>query len=328
MTKQWVPGVEDRIEELRNEVLRLRHITPLPSGTTNTTGLLDEVDRELHGLDGAVRANPVPSPERVWSTLHSLEEDLDLLRDDQVLTERAREHALSSLAPADARRAVKALDSAQPAAAPAPPTPPASTPPLRGQLSPRVQAQSIIHASHSAAAQVHASERNWFRGVTVTAAMLLIASALLLGYELLFDVGLLTVEVPSDATAPLPATLLGLTMLAGAMGALVSGAIAIYVNRRPAQDNTYWFDPNRRLLLLKVALGPVIAVAGVALLIATEVVAVFPSTVALFFTAFVLGYSQQLVTRRLEGHADDLLTGKTASTSATGAAGKPSGSAT
>lgn len=222
-----------------------------------------------------------------------------------MLVQRATEHARSSLTAKDAVKEVARLKEVQPDL------------PKQARL-----AREVIHLSHDAAAQVHGSERNWFRSVGFVVWMLVGASALVFASEWTLDLGLIAVTPADPATsAPLPWAMLLLTMLAGAVGALLSGTIALYVRRRPAQDNTYWFDPNRRLLLLKVALGPLVAVAGVALLSVTDVVPVFPSTIALFAAALAFGYAQQLVTRALDRHADDLLTGKQASPSATGPSG-------
>lgn len=304
MTKQWVPTAEDRIEELRGEVERLR-CDNLPNGSPRDANrLIDRVDRELRQLRVELSDSSTPQPEKVWGTLHTLEEDLDLMVEEDVLVARALEHARSSLTAKDAARAVKMLES----------------PALDAATRVR-RARELIHTSHEASAQVHGSERNWFHGVAFAAVMLLISSATLFLFELVFDIRLITVAAVAGAGTPRPSVMLGLVMLAGAVGALLSGTIALYVRRRPAQDNTYWFDPTRRLLLLKVALGPLIALAGVALLSATEIVGDYPSTLALFLVALTFGYSQQAVTQALDRHAHDLLSGKQASTSATGSAG-------
>lgn len=121
------------------------------------------------------------------------------------------------------------------------------------------------------------------------------------------DVHLL--KPPTDAAGVPAWRLLFFVLIAGALGAFISALPSMITSRSGGLPYRLPFQQG----LLKLAIGPLVAVVGIMLVIGGLVVTTVSSTAALLGVAIVFGAGQQAVTAFADRRASELLSSVTKS---------------
>ncbi|NES27508.1 hypothetical protein GCE86_12410 [Micromonospora terminaliae] len=167
----------------------------------------------------------------------------------------------------------------------------------------RAKAQALLLRYHSASDEFHESVRrlrNRMLGLSVFA---LVAEALMVLVQWRSrDVQLL--KPPTDAGGVPAWRLLFFVLIAGALGAFISALPSMITSRSGGLPYKLPFQQG----LLKLAIGPLVAVVGIMLVIGGLVETTVNSTAALLGVAIVFGAGQQAVTAFADRRASELLT--------------------
>lgn len=226
--------------------------------------------------------------EYAWQTIHSVERAMVALRSADELTGLlpAYRSAAAQVLPADDKMLTD-LD-------------PSAGAPSEALLRARVQAPLLRY--HSASDEFHESARrlrNRMLGLSVFA--LLAEVLVVLVQWLSHDVRLL--EAPTDAGGVPAWRLLFFVLIAGALGAFLSALPSMITSRSGGLPYKLPFQQG----LLKLAVGPLVAVVGIMLVIGGLVETSVSSTAALLGLAIVFGAGQQAVTAFADRRAAELL---------------------
>ncbi|MEV4694608.1 hypothetical protein AB0K27_26285 [Micromonospora echinospora] len=226
--------------------------------------------------------------EYAWQTIHSVERAMVALRSSDELTGLlpAYRSAAAQVLPAD-DKVFTDLD-------------PAAGAPSEALLRARVQA--LLLRYHSASDEFHESARrlrNRMLGLSVFA--LLAEVLVVLVQWRSHDVRLL--EAPTDAGGVPAWRLLFFVLIAGALGAFLSALPSMITSRSGGLPYKLPFQQG----LLKLAIGPLVAVVGIMLVIGGLVETSVSSTAALLGLAIVFGAGQQAVTAFADRRAAELL---------------------
>ncbi|MCZ7437355.1 hypothetical protein O7598_13195 [Micromonospora sp. WMMC241] len=166
----------------------------------------------------------------------------------------------------------------------------------------RAKVQALLLRYHCASDEFHEAVRrlrNRMLGLSVSA---LVAEALLVLVQWRNpDVPL--VRVPADAVGVPPWRLLLVVLLAGALGAFVSALPSMITSQSAGLPYRLPFQQG----LLKLAVGPLVAVVGIMLVVGGLANTTVNSTAALLGLAIVFGAGQQAVTAFADRRAADLL---------------------
>lgn len=215
-----------------------------------------------------------------WFELHEIEPGVELMRPDLDEVKRsARTHVLEHLPRRASNELAKELSSRTP------------------DDEARAIAVEAINRAHRAAEARHEGERQRQRGVLGIATALLLVACLTLLLQAFSDDAFL--ETPSDGLAVSSKFLLGLVMLFGMLGGLVSALFSLYVTDKSFAD-TIWFDPRPMLTVAKVISGLWTAVIGILAVGSGLLVGVYTSLASALLLAFLFGYGQQAVTGFLD----------------------------
>lgn len=167
----------------------------------------------------------------------------------------------------------------------------------------QAKVQALLQQYHSASDEFHESVRrlrNRMLGLSVFA---LVAEALMvLAQWRSRDVQLL--KPPTDAAGVPAWRLLFFVLIAGALGAFISALPSMINSRSGGLPYKLPFQQG----LLKLAIGPLVAVVGIMLVIGGLVETTVNSTAALLGVAIVFGAGQQAVTAFADRRASELLT--------------------
>ena len=226
--------------------------------------------------------------EYAWQTIHSVERAMVALRSSDELTGLlpAYRSAAAQVLPAD-DKVLSDLDTA--------------TGGVPVELL-RARVQALLLRFHSASDEFHESARrlrNRMLGLSVFA---LVAEILVVLVQWLsHDVRLL--EAPTDAGGVPAWRLLFFVLIAGALGAFLSALPSMITSRSGGLPYKLPFQQG----LLKLAVGPLVAVVGIMLVIGGLVETSVSSTAALLGLAIVFGAGQQAVTAFADRRAAELL---------------------
>ncbi|MET8908815.1 hypothetical protein [Micromonospora sp. NPDC004551] len=167
----------------------------------------------------------------------------------------------------------------------------------------QAKVQALLLRYHSASDEFHESVRrlrNRMLGLSVFA---LVAEALMVVVQWRSrDVQLL--KPPTDAAGVPAWRLLVFVLIAGALGAFISALPSMITSRSGGLPYKLPFQQG----LLKLAIGPLVAVVGIMLVIGGLVETTVNSTAALLGVAIVFGAGQQAVTAFADRRASELLT--------------------
>ncbi|MBU8861080.1 MULTISPECIES: hypothetical protein [unclassified Micromonospora] len=249
---------------------------------------------QLSGVEGVLGRSGVVewlrggNLEYAWQTIHSVERAMVALRSPDELTGLlpAYRSAAAQVLPAD-DKVLTDLDLS------------AATP-SDALLRARVQALLLRH--HSASDEFHESARrlrNRMLGLSVFALVAEILVVLVQWRS--HDVRLL--EAPTDAGGVPAWRLLFFVLIAGALGAFLSALPSMITSRSGGLPYKLPFQQG----LLKLAIGPLVAVVGIMLVIGGLVETSVSSTAALLGLAIVFGAGQQAVTAFADRRAAELL---------------------
>lgn len=178
----------------------------------------------------------------------------------------------------------------------------------RGDAEQRKIALKTIELAHQVAEDRHAKERKWQRGVTIAAAALVTAAAVVVAWAAALG-GDAFLPMPADATMSAWQFLL-LVMGFGMVGGLLSGTVHLYLDKGPTSGNVWW-DARPALTLVKVACGVWTAWVGV-VAITSAADSLYNSVPAVLLLALMFGYCQEAVTHYLDQKAGAILTPETA----------------
>ncbi|MET8835983.1 hypothetical protein ABZV78_18955 [Micromonospora sp. NPDC004540] len=277
---------------------------------------LDDLHQQLNGLESRAGANPARlaalrtqlsgvesvlgrsgvvgwlrggNLEYAWQTIHSVERAMVELRTPQELLGLlpAYQGAAAQFLKAD-DTVLTAFDASTDVAAPA-------------LFQAKVRA--LLLQYHAASDEFHESVRrlrNRMLGLSVFA---LVAEALMVLVQWRSrDVQLL--KPPTDAAGVPAWRLLLFVLIAGALGAFISALPSMITSRSGGLPYKLPFQQG----LLKLAIGPLVAVVGIMLVIGGLVETTVNSTAALLGVAIVFGAGQQAVTAFADRRASELLT--------------------
>ncbi|MEU9825291.1 hypothetical protein [Micromonospora chersina] len=167
----------------------------------------------------------------------------------------------------------------------------------------QAKVRALLLQYHSASDEFHESVRrlrNRMLGLSVFA---LVAEALMVLVQWRSrDVQLL--KPPTDAAGVPAWRLLVFVLIAGALGAFISALPSMITSRSGGLPYKLPFQQG----LLKLAIGPLVAVVGIMLVIGGLVETTVNSTAALLGVAIVFGAGQQAVTAFADRRASELLT--------------------
>lgn len=246
---------------------------------------LTERKRALEGKHAWWESLKGDKVEDTWGELHRIEVGVDGYEPMAALLQLAEEHIEQDLPKKRADQIRQRLDSQQ------------------GQPhEQRLTAIQAISQAHDAAAERHASERNWQRGIVVISAGALVAGPLVVIFQSVFAAHGSIVPLPSDRPAVPAAALLALVLFFGALGGVLGALVTQYriYEKQQVVTSTLWFDPMPALTLAKVALGMWMAFFGILLVGTGVVVGLYTSIAAMILLAFLFGFGQQAVTQFMD----------------------------
>ncbi|GAA3337143.1 hypothetical protein GCM10020358_12320 [Amorphoplanes nipponensis] len=283
----WQVRARTRIEDLRRQLRELN--ADHGESVADLSGQLTEAESALRG-GGPMRWLRGGDVEYAWQTIHAVEEAMVALRSRADLVGRLPGHvaAAARYLPGD-HPALAALGALTPEERQNEPT-------LRAAV------QTLMRACHAASDEFHESARRLRnRMLGISSAALLAEAVLLLVQWRSDDLRLIT--APSDASATAPWKLLGFVMLAGALGAFVSGVPSMISSR---SGGLPYRLPTQQALL-KLAIGPLVAIVGIMLILGGLAGVTVGTVAALLGVAVVFGAGQQAVTGFADRRASELL---------------------
>jgi hypothetical protein len=285
----WQVRVRTKIDDLHQQLLGLE------AGDAASAAKAVQLRQQLAGVEAVLGRSGVVDwlrggkIEYAWQTIHAVERAMVELRTPQELLgllPAYQESAAQYLKPDD--RVLRDFDAGKDLAEP-------------GVF--RAKVQALLLRTHAASDEFHESARrlrNRMLGISVFA---LAAEALLVIVQWgSADVHLL--KPPADATGVAAWRLLLFVQLAGALGAFISALPSMITSRSGGLPYKLPFQQG----LLKLAVGPLVAVAGIMLVIGGLVETTVGSTAALLGVAIVFGAGQQAVTAFADRRAAELLT--------------------
>ncbi|AXO34675.1 hypothetical protein [Micromonospora sp. B006] len=281
----WQVRVRTKLDDLYQQLAALSARDPeLVAGLR---AQLSGVEAVL-GRSGVVEWLRGGNLEYAWQTIHSVERAMVALRSSDELTGLlpAYRSAAAQVLPAD-DRVLTDLDSA--------------TGGVPVELL-RARVQALLLRYHSASDEFHESARrlrNRMLGLSVFA--LLAEVLVVLVQWRTHDLRLL--EAPTDAGGVPAWRLLFFVLIAGALGAFLSALPSMITSRSGGLPYKLPFQQG----LLKLAIGPLVAVVGIMLVIGGLVETSVSSTAALLGLAIVFGAGQQAVTAFADRRAAELL---------------------
>ncbi|MFD6610668.1 hypothetical protein ACFWDK_18480 [Micromonospora chalcea] len=281
----WQVRVRTKLDDLYQQLAALSARDPeLVAGLR---AQLSGVEAVL-GRSGVVEWLRGGNLEYAWQTIHSVERAMVALRSSDELTGLlpAYRSAAAQVLPAD-DKVLTDLDSA--------------TGGVPVELL-RARVQALLLRYHSASDEFHESARrlrNRMLGLSVFA--LLAEVLVVLVQWRSHDVRLL--EAPTDASGVPAWRLLFFVLIAGALGAFLSALPSMITSRSGGLPYKLPFQQG----LLKLAIGPLVAVVGIMLVIGGLVETSVSSTAALLGLAIVFGAGQQAVTAFADRRAAELL---------------------
>ncbi|MFD6717329.1 hypothetical protein AMK25_12650 [Micromonospora sp. TSRI0369] len=281
----WQVRVRTKLDDLYQQLAALSARDPeLVAGLR---AQLSGVEAVL-GRSGVVEWLRGGNLEYAWQTIHSVERAMVALRSSDELTGLlpAYRSAAAQVLPAD-DKVLTDLDSA--------------TGGVPVELL-RARVQALLLRYHSASDEFHESARrlrNRMLGLSVFA--LLAEVLVVLVQWRTHDLRLL--EAPTDAGGVPAWRLLFFVLIAGALGAFLSALPSMITSRSGGLPYKLPFQQG----LLKLAIGPLVAVVGIMLVIGGLVETSVSSTAALLGLAIVFGAGQQAVTAFADRRAAELL---------------------
>ncbi|MFG1939729.1 MULTISPECIES: hypothetical protein [Micromonospora] len=281
----WQVRVRTKLDDLYQQLAVLSARDPERAGALRAQ--LSGVEGVL-GRSGVVEWLRGGNLEYAWQTIHSVERGMVALRSPDELTGLlpAYRSAAAQVLPAD-DKVLTDLD-------------PSAGTPSDALLRARVQA--LLLRYHSASDEFHESARrlrNRMLGLSVFALVAEILVVLVQWRS--HDVRLL--EAPTDAGGVPAWRLLFFVLIAGALGAFLSALPSMITSRSGGLPYKLPFQQG----LLKLAIGPLVAVVGIMLVIGGLVETSVSSTAALLGLAIVFGAGQQAVTAFADRRAAELL---------------------
>ncbi|SBT44340.1 hypothetical protein [Micromonospora narathiwatensis] len=285
----WQVRVRTKIDDLYQQLLSLG------SGDATNAARVAQLRQQLSGVEAVLGRSGVVDwlrggkIEYAWQTIHAVERAVVELRTPEELIGLlpAYQDSAAQYLKADDRVLVD-FDAAKDLAAP--------------EVF-RAKVQALLLRTHAASDEFHESARrlrNRMLGISVFA---LVAEALMVLVQWgSSDVHLL--KPPTDATGVAAWRLLFFVLLAGALGAFISALPSMITSRSGGLPYKLPFQQG----LLKLAVGPLVAVAGIMLVIGGLVETTVGSTAALLGVAIVFGAGQQAVTAFADRRAAELLT--------------------
>ncbi|SBT66504.1 hypothetical protein GA0070622_3527 [Micromonospora sediminicola] len=284
-TAVWQVRVRTKLDDLYQQLTALAARDPDRAAALRAQ--LSGVEAVL-GRSGVVEWLRGGNLEYAWQTVHSVERAMVELRTPEELVGLLgayRGAAAQFLAADD-----KVLTDLDPVAD-------AATPALI-----RAKAQALLLRYHSVSDEFHESVRrlrNRMLGLSVFA---LVAEVLVVLVQWRsHDVRLL--KAPVDAAGVPAWRLLFFVLIAGALGAFISALPSMITSRSGGLPYKLPFQQG----LLKLAIGPLVAVVGIMLVIGGLVETTVNSTAALLGVAIVFGAGQQAVTAFADRRAAELL---------------------
>ncbi|WBC16135.1 hypothetical protein O7600_04650 [Micromonospora sp. WMMA1998] len=284
-TAVWQVRVRTKLDDLYQQLTALAERDPDRAAALRAQ--LSGVEAVL-GRSGVVEWLRGGNLEYAWQTVHSVERAMLELRTPEELVGLLgayRGAAAQFLAADD-----KVLTDLDPVAD-------AATPALI-----RAKAQALLLRYHSVSDEFHESVRrlrNRMLGLSVFA---LVAEVLVVLVQWRsHDVRLL--KAPVDAAGVPAWRLLFFVLIAGALGAFLSALPSMITSRSGGLPYKLPFQQG----LLKLAIGPLVAVVGIMLVIGGLVETTVNSTAALLGVAIVFGAGQQAVTAFADRRAAELL---------------------
>ncbi|MFG1739033.1 hypothetical protein ACGFLT_13485 [Micromonospora chalcea] len=281
----WQVRVRTKLDDLYQQLAALSARDPeLVAGLR---AQLSGVEAVL-GRSGVVEWLRGGNLEYAWQTIHSVERAMVALRSSDELTGLlpAYRSAAAQVLPAE-DKVLTDLDSA--------------TGGVPVELL-RARVQALLLRYHSASDEFHESARrlrNRMLGLSVFA--LLAEVLVVLVQWRTHDLRLL--EAPTDAGGVPAWRLLFFVLIAGALGAFLSALPSMITSRSGGLPYKLPFQQG----LLKLAIGPLVAVVGIMLVIGGLVETSVSSTAALLGLAIVFGAGQQAVTAFADRRAAELL---------------------
>ncbi|SCF17561.1 hypothetical protein GA0074695_4004 [Micromonospora viridifaciens] len=285
----WQVRVRTKIDDLRQQLFSLE------AGDATSAARVAQLRQQLAGVEGVLGRSGVVDwlrggkIEYAWQTIHAVERAMVELRTPEELLGLlpAYQDSAARYLKAD-ERALRDFDATKDLAAP--------------EIF-RAKVQALLLRTHAASDEFHESARrlrNRMLGISVSA---LAAEALLVVVQWgSSDVHLL--KPPTDATGVAAWRLLFFVLLAGALGAFISAIPSMITSRSGGLPYKLPFQQG----LLKLAVGPLVAVAGIMLVLGGLVETTVGSTAALLGVAIVFGAGQQAVTAFADRRAAELLT--------------------
>ncbi|MGC4892674.1 hypothetical protein [Micromonospora sp. DT31] len=282
----WQVRIRTKLDDLCQQLAGLTSVDP--DEVAALRAHLSRVENELGrggGVTGWLRGGPV---EYAWQTIHWVERAMVELRTAEQLIGLlpAYRDAAAGVLAADAR-VLTELDGATDA--------------MPVTLL-RTRVQALLLRYHAESDDFHESARrlrNRMLGLSVFA--LLGAALLVLVQWGSRDLRLL--KAPADSPDVPAWRLLVLVLIAGALGAFLSALPSMITSRSGGLPYQLPFQQG----LLKLAIGPLVAVAGIMLVVGGLVDTTVSSTAALLGLAIVFGAGQQAVTAFADRRASELL---------------------
>ncbi|WP_231933502.1 hypothetical protein [Micromonospora coxensis] len=277
----WQVQVRTRLDDLQ------RQLRALESHDAANADRAAELRQQLAGVESVLGRGGVlewlrgGSVEYAWRTVHAVERGMVDLRTPQELT---------GLLPAYQASAAQFLKADHPARTAFDATADRADPALL-----RAKVQTLLLCYHRASDEFHESVRhlrNRMLGLSLVA--LAVETLMVLAQWRSPDVRL--IEAPADAAGVPAWRLLLFVLAAGALGAFVSALPTMITSRSGGVPYKLPLQQG----LLKLAVGPLVAVVGIMLVIGGLVETTVGSTGALLALAVVFGAGQQAVT----GYAD------------------------
>ncbi|MFD2762885.1 hypothetical protein [Micromonospora eburnea] len=285
----WQMRVRTKIDDLHQQLLGLE------SRDATSADRVARLRQQLSGVESVLGRSGVVDwlrggkIEYAWQTIHAVERAMVELRTPEELIgllPAYQDSATRYLKAGD--RVLVDFDAAKDLAAP--------------EVF-RAKVQALLLRTHAASDEFHESARllrNRMLGISVFA---LVAEALMVLVQWgSNDVRLL--KPPTDAADVAAWRLLFFVLLAGALGAFISALPSMITSRSGGLPYRLPFQQG----LLKLAVGPLVAVAGIMLVIGGLVETTVGSTAALLGVAIVFGAGQQAVTAFADRRAAELLT--------------------
>ncbi|MEU8071336.1 MULTISPECIES: hypothetical protein [unclassified Micromonospora] len=281
----WQVRVRTKLDDLYEQLTALSQRDP--ERVSALRALLSPVEGVL-GRSGVVEWLRGGKLEYAWQTIHAVERAMVALRtgDELIGLLPAYRSAAAQVLPPD-DKVFTDLD------------------PVAGGMSEallRARVQGLLTRYHSASDEFHESARRLRNRILGLSVFALVAEVLMVLVQWRStDVRLL--EAPGDAGGVPAWRLLSFVLIAGALGAFLSALPSMITARSGGLPYKLPFQQG----LLKLAIGPLVALVGIMLVVGGLVETSVSSTAALLGLAIVFGAGQQAVTAFADRRAAELL---------------------